>query len=117
MKDLKVSNLCNENVFIECHQFFDRQSSAFTHIPCLWMLSNNLLLLGKCGQHEPFFCKYYVSYWSLSNKYVALQKPVLAFALLHSVLEGQICLLLQVSLDFLFSIPVPCNDKDMLFGC
>ena len=28
-------------------------------------------------------------------------KTLLAFALLHSVLQGQICLLLQVSLDFL----------------
>ena len=27
---------------------------------------------------------------------------LLAFALLHFVLQGQICLLLQVSLDFLF---------------
>ena len=30
-----------------------------------------------------------------------LGKTLLAFALLHSVLQGQICLLLQVSLDFL----------------
>ena len=39
-------------------------------------------------------------------------KTLLAFALLHSVLQGQICLLLQVFLDFLFCIPVPCNEKD-----
>ena len=31
----------------------------------------------------------------------SLGKTLLAFALLHSVLQGQICLLLQVSLDFL----------------
>ena len=31
----------------------------------------------------------------------SLGKILLAFALLHSVLQGQICLLLQVSLDFL----------------
>jgi len=31
----------------------------------------------------------------------SLDKTLLAFALLHSVLQGQICLLLQVSLDFL----------------
>ena len=30
-----------------------------------------------------------------------LGKTLLAFALLHSVLQGQICLLLQVFLDFL----------------
>ena len=30
-----------------------------------------------------------------------LLRKLLAFALLHSVLQGQICLLLQVSLDFL----------------
>ena len=32
---------------------------------------------------------------------VLLVKLLLAFALLHFVLQGQICLLLQVSLDFL----------------
>ena len=32
---------------------------------------------------------------------VALGKTLLAFALLHFVLQGQICLLLQVFLDFL----------------
>ena len=31
----------------------------------------------------------------------SLNKTLLAFALLHSVLQGQICLLLQVFLDFL----------------
>ena len=31
----------------------------------------------------------------------SLGKPLLAFALLHSVFQGQICLLLQVFLDFL----------------
>ena len=31
----------------------------------------------------------------------SLDKTLLAFALLHSVLQGQTCLLLQVSLDFL----------------
>ena len=31
----------------------------------------------------------------------SLGKTLLAFVLLHSVLQGQICLLLQVSLDFL----------------
>ena len=31
----------------------------------------------------------------------SLGKTLLAFALLHSLLQGQICLLLQVSLDFL----------------
>ena len=39
----------------------------------------------------------------------SLGKALLAFALLHSVLQGQICLILQVSLDFLFCIPFPYN--------
>ena len=41
----------------------------------------------------------------------SLGKTVLAFALLHSILQGQICLLLQVSLDFLLlhSSPVEWN--------
>ena len=44
-------------------------------------------------------------------------KALLAFALLHFVLQGQICLLLQVSVDFLLSILVPYNEKDIFFGC
>ena len=41
----------------------------------------------------------------------SLGKTLLAFALLHSILQGQICLLLQVSLDFLLlhSSPVEWN--------
>ena len=35
------------------------------------------------------------------DQYVLLGKTLLAFAMLHSVLQGQICLLLQVFLDFL----------------
>ena len=42
---------------------------------------------------------------------------LLGFALLHFVLQGQTSLLLQVSLDFLFCIPVPCDEKDIFFGC
>ena len=37
----------------------------------------------------------------------SLGKTLLAFALLHSILQGQICLLLQVFLDSYFCIPVP----------
>ena len=44
-------------------------------------------------------------------------KTLLAMALLHPVLQGQICLLLQVFLDFLLFIPVPYNEKDIFFGC
>ena len=42
-----------------------------------------------------------------------LGKTLFAFALLHSVLQGQICLLLQVFPDFLLCIPVPYNEKDI----
>ena len=47
----------------------------------------------------------------------SLGKTLFAFALLQSVLQGQICLLLQVFLDFLICIPVPYNEKDIFFGC
>ena len=33
----------------------------------------------------------------------------------HFVLQGQICLLLQVSLDFLLCIPVPYDEKGVVF--
>ena len=57
----------------------------------------------------------------------SLGRTLLAFALLHSVLQGQICLLLQVFLDFLllhsrcflasyFCIPVPYNEKSIFLG-
>ena len=41
--------------------------------------------------------------WSVCS----LGKALLSFALLHFVLQGQICLLLQVSLDFLLLHPSP----------
>ena len=40
-----------------------------------------------------------------------------SFALLHSVLQGQIFLLLQVFLTSYFCIPVPYNEKDIFFRC
>ena len=42
-------------------------------------------------------------------------KSLLTFALLHFVLQGKTCLLLQVSLDFLLFIPVPYDEKDIFF--
>ena len=46
-----------------------------------------------------------------------LGKTLLVFALLHSIFQSQIFLLLQVFLDFYFCIPVPYNEKDIFFGC
>ena len=46
-----------------------------------------------------------------------LGKTLLAFALLHFVLQGQTCLLLQVSLDFLLLHPSPYNEKEIFFWC
>ena len=44
---------------------------------------------------------------------------LLVFALLHSVFQGKICLLLQVFLDFLLlHFPFPYDEKNMFFwGC
>ena len=44
----------------------------------------------------------------------SLGKTLLAFDLLRFVFQGQICLLLQVFLDFLLCIPVPYNEGLML---
>ena len=47
-----------------------------------------------------------------------LLAKLLAFALLHSVLQGpNLPVLLQVSLISYFCIPVPCDEKDIRFGC
>ena len=46
----------------------------------------------------------------------SLEKTLLAFVLLHFVLQGQICLLLQVSLYFLLLHSSPLNEKDIFFG-
>ena len=46
---------------------------------------------------------------------VLLAKLLFAFALLHSVLQGQICLLLQLFLDFLLLYFIPYNEKDIFF--
>ena len=45
----------------------------------------------------------------------SLDKTLLDFALLHSVLQGQICLSLQVFLDSYFCIPRHYNEKDIFF--
>ena len=47
---------------------------------------------------------------------ISLGKTLLAFALLHSVLQGQICLLLQVSLNFLLLLSNSLWWKGHLFG-
>ena len=46
-----------------------------------------------------------------------LGKTLLVFGLLHSVFQGQICLLLQVFLDFLVLYSSPLYEKDIFFGC
>ena len=46
----------------------------------------------------------------------SLGKTLLAFDLLHFFLQGQICLLLQVSLDSYFCISVPYNENDIFLG-
>ena len=48
---------------------------------------------------------------------VLLTKLLLAIALRHSVLQGQIFLLLQVFLDFLLLHFSPYDEKDIFFGC
>ena len=47
---------------------------------------------------------------------ILLAKTLLAFALLHFELQGQICLLLQVSLDFLLLHSSPVWRKEHLLG-
>ena len=46
----------------------------------------------------------------------SLGKTLLVFALLHSIFQGQICLLLQVFLDFLLCIPVPYMKSTSFLG-
>ena len=46
---------------------------------------------------------------------LSLGKTLLAFALLHSVLQGQSCPLIQIFLDFCVCIPVPYLKKWHLF--
>ena len=48
---------------------------------------------------------------------VLLGKLLLAFALLCFVLQGQIGLLFQVSLDFLLLHSSPLYEKEIFFGC
>ena len=46
---------------------------------------------------------------------VSLDKTLLTFALLHFVLQGKTFLLFQVSLDFIFCIPILYDEKDIFF--
>ena len=48
---------------------------------------------------------------------ILLAKRLLAFALLHSVLQRQICLLLQVFPDSLLLHSSPLERKGHIFGC
>ena len=47
----------------------------------------------------------------------SLGKTLLAFALLHSVFQGQIACYSSCFLTSYFCIPVPYNEKDIFFGC
>ena len=44
-------------------------------------------------------------------------KLLLAFDMLHFVLQGQTCLYLQVALDFLLLYSSPNDEKDIFFWC
>ena len=47
----------------------------------------------------------------------SLDKTLLAFALLHFVLQGQTCLLFSYLLTSYFCIPTPFDEKGIFFGC
>ena len=68
------------------------------------------LVMSMCGV---FFCA--IGRGSLLWLVVSFGKALSVFALLHFVLQGQICLLLQVSLDFLFLHSCPLQWKGHLF--
>ena len=75
------------------------------------MLEEGLLVMSMC---RVFSCVVGRGcfLWPVSS----LSKTLLAFALLHSVFQGQICLLLQVFLDFLLLHSSPLWWKGHLFG-
>ena len=61
-----------------------------------------------------------VGTWCLLSPVHSLGKILLAFDLLCFVLRGQICLLFQVSLDFLlvhFMMKWTNDEKNIIFGC
>ena len=66
---------------------------------------------GQCVESSLMLLEESVCY----DQGVLLAKLLLAFALLHSVLQGQICLLLQVFLDFLLLHSSPLQCKGHLF--
>ena len=67
------------------------------------------------SMYSEFFCVVGRGY--LLSPVCSLGNILLAFALLHSVLQGQICLLLQVFVDFLLLHSSPLNEKDIFFRC
>ena len=48
--------------------------------------------------------------------YILLAK-LLAFSLIHFVLQGQTCLLFRYLLTSYFCIPVPYDEKEFFFSC
>ena len=92
-----------------------------------WLYNSlNCLLTQLTGNHSDFGIDHLViSYVEVSlvllekgvcsDQCVLLTELLLAFALLHFVLQGQACVLLQVSLDFVLFIPIPCDEKDIFY--
>ena len=83
-----LSSALNSQAFEKCHL-----------VPSPFVLLFQCLILLSCPTIHPFSNHSYMR--ELSHTVCSLGKTLLAFALLHFVLQGQICLLLQVSLDFL----------------
>ena len=67
-----------------------------------------------------FMCRVFscaVGRWCLLWPFCSPGKTLLAFSLAHFILQSQICLLLQLSLDFLLLHSSPYNEKDIFFVC
>ena len=100
-------NPCNWITWITGQESLSMVSQRVGHD---WVTEKQHLLMAMCSVVSCVVGRGYLL-WPVRS----LGKTLLAFALLHYVLQGQICLLFQVSLDFLLLHSSPLYQKGHLF--
>ena len=114
-----VGSLCQEEFMIwttvsspSCFFWLHRASPSLAAKNIINLISVLTIWWCPCVESSLVLLEEGVCY----DQCVFLTKLLLVFALLHSVFQGQICLLLQVILDFLLLHSSPLWWKGHLFG-
>ena len=99
---------------ISLREISQAEKATYRIIPTMWHSGKGKTSIFRrnggekfCAKHKRIFraVKYSICYWNDGYTYNSI-----SLCLLHSVLQGHICLLLQVSLDFLLLLSSPLCD-------